>query len=103
MRRSRDWNEGLAQDLRDPAFARGFLQATMDEEIPLQEALAKVIRAHGVQEFAALVDMAPSNLQRAINPRHNPTLDTINRLLAPFKLRLSLTPITPPKRRRKAA
>jgi hypothetical protein len=28
----------------------------------------------------------------AINPRHNPTQDTLNRLLKPFKLRLSLLP-----------
>jgi hypothetical protein len=31
---------------------------------------------------------------RAINPRHNPTQDTLNRLLRPFKLRVSLAPLT---------
>ena len=29
MRRTRDWNEGLAQDLRDQEFAREFLLAAM--------------------------------------------------------------------------
>ena len=103
VRRSVAWEEGLAEDMRNPDFAREFLMATMEEEVPLQVALGITIRAYGVKEFAARVGMAPSTVQRAINPRHNPTLDTINRLLAPFKLRLSLTPITPPKRKRKAA
>ena len=35
-RRSRDWNEGLAQDLRDQEFAREFLLAAMDEGVPIQ-------------------------------------------------------------------
>ncbi len=44
-RRCRDWNEGLAQDLRDPEFARDFLLAAMDEGVSIQTALGKVIRA----------------------------------------------------------
>jgi hypothetical protein len=38
--------------------------------------------------------MASPNVLRAINPRHNPTQDTLNRLLKPFKLRLSLAPLS---------
>ena len=72
-RRSRDWNEGLAQDLQDREFAREFLMAAMDEGVPIQVALGKVIRAMGVKEFAAKVRMASPDVLRAINPRHNPT------------------------------
>ena len=57
-RRSRDWNEGLAQDLPDPEFARDFLLAAMDEGVPIQTALGKVIRAMGVKEFADQAKMA---------------------------------------------
>ena len=89
-RRGEDWNVGLAKDLRDGAFAREFLLASIDEGVDLQLALGKVIRAMGVKEFAAKVRMASPNVLRAINPRHNPTQDTLNRLLEPFKLRLSL-------------
>lgn len=92
-RRSKDWNVGLAQDLRDPVFAREFLLASIDEGVDLQIALGKVIRAMGVKEFATKVQMASPNVLRAINPRHNPTQDTLNRLLRPFRLRLSLAPI----------
>lgn len=65
-------------------------------------ALAKVVRAMGVKEFAAEVRMASPNLVRAINPRHNPTQATLNRLLKPFKLRLTLARIEKSKGRHAA-
>lgn len=101
-RRSRDWNAGLAEDLRKPQFAREFILAAADEGVPLQVAIAKVARAMGVKEFAAKVDMASPNLLRALNPRHNPTQGTLNRLLEPFGLRLTVAPIDRPRKRRAA-
>ena len=98
-RRSEDWNIGLAKDLRDASFAREFLLASIDEGVDLQLALGKVIRAMGVKEFAGKVRMASPNVLRAINPRHNPTQDTLNRLLKPFRLRLSLAPLAGKPRR----
>jgi DNA-binding phage protein len=58
-----------------------------------------VIRAIGVKEFAAKVQMASPNVLRAIHPRHNPTQETLNRLLSPFRLRLSLAEIARSPRR----
>jgi len=52
------------------------------------------------KEFAASVHMAPPNVLRAINPRHNPTQETLNRLLRPFRLRLSLAPSRADAKRR---
>lgn len=101
-RRSRDWNEGLAQDLRDPEFARNFLLAAMDEGVPIQTALGKVIRAMGVKEFAEQAQMAGPNVLRAIHPRHNPTQATLNRLLRPLRLRLSLAKLGGPDGRHAA-
>ena len=92
-RRGRDWNMDLAEDLKDPAFASVFLTAAVDDSVSVQQALGKVIRAMGVKEFAGQVRMASPNLLRAINPRHNPTQDTLNRLLRPFGLKLSVAPI----------
>ena len=100
-RRSRDWNEGLAEDLRDKAFAREFLTAAVEDGVSLQQALAKVVRAAGVKEFAARVDMPSSNLLRALHPNHNPTQETLERLLKPFGLRIGLAPII--RRSRRAA
>ena len=101
-RRSEDWNVGLAQDLRDPEFAQEFLLGAVEEGIPVQVALGKVIRATGVKEFAAKVRMASPNLLRAIDPRHNPTQETLNRLLRPLKLRLTLARIEKSKGRHAA-
>jgi DNA-binding phage protein len=99
-RRSKDWNAGLAEDLQDPAFAREFLLAAVEEGVSVQVAIGKVIRAMGVKEYAERTGIAGPNLVRAINPRHNPTQATLNRLLEPFGLRLSLAAIAPRKKRR---
>ena len=101
-RRSKDWNEGLAADLQDETFAREFLLAAIDDGVPLQQALAKVVRAIGVKEFATKIGMASPNVSRAIDARHNPRQETLNRLLEPFGLRLGLRLIREPKGRRAA-
>jgi len=85
-----------------PLFKSSSLRTPQEEGVPVQLALGKVIRAMGVKEFAAKVRMASPSVLRAINPRHNPTQDTLNRLLRPFKLRLTLAPFEPSKRRRAA-
>jgi len=102
-RQREDWNVGLAEDLRDPRFAREFLLGAIDAEVPLQVALGKVVRAMGVKEFAAKVGMASPTLLRTLNPRQNPTEETLNRLLKPFRLKLSLAPISGGPKRRHAA
>jgi DNA-binding phage protein len=101
-RRSRDWNEGLARDLQDPAFVREFVLAAVEEGVPVQQVLGKVIRAMGIKEYSERTGIASPNVLRAINPRHNPTQATLNRLLRPFGLRLSVAPLQRAKRRRAA-
>jgi DNA-binding phage protein len=101
-RRSKDWNEGLADDLQDPAFAREFLAAAVEDGIPLKIALGKVIRATGVKEFAESIGMPSPNVLRAIHPRHNPTQETLERLLKPFGLRIGLAEIKPRRKGRAA-
>ncbi len=99
-KRSQDWNEGLSQDLKDPKFAREFLLAAIEEGVPLQASLCKIIKAYGVTEFAKKVKMASPNLLRAVNPKHNPTQETLNKLLKPFGLQLTVAPITATRHRK---
>ena len=54
------------------------------------------------REFAGKVRMAGPNVLRAIHPRHNPTHVTLNRLLKPFRLRLSLARVDQPQGRHAA-
>ena len=91
-RRSRDWNEELAKDLRDSGFAREFLLALLEEGFTLQEALAKTIRAYGIKEFSKRTKMPSSNLSRAIRPSYNPSQRLLERLLKPFGLTLTAAP-----------
>jgi DNA-binding phage protein len=90
--RSVEWNAGLARDLRKKAFAQEFIQGCLDEGLSLQQALAKVVRAYGVKEFASKAKLPSSNLLRVIGPGYNPTIETLNTLLKPFDLCLSVTP-----------
>ena len=46
-RKTIDWNEGLAEDLKDPAFATEFIMGALEEGATIQEVLSKVIRLHG--------------------------------------------------------
>lgn len=101
-RRSKDWNEGLAEDLKDPSFARAFLLAAAEEGIGIQAALGKVIKLMGVREFSKKAKMAEPNILRAVHTKHNPTQETLNRLLKPFGLRLTVAEIIAPTRKRAA-
>jgi len=98
-RRSLDWNEGLSRDLHNAEFAKEFILAAIEEGASIQAALGKVIRAFGVKEFAKRAKMASSNVLRAIDGRHNPTQDTLNRLLKPFGLRLTVMTVESNRRR----
>jgi DNA-binding phage protein len=94
-RRSRDWNEGLAKDLKNQKFAHEYILACIEEGMSLQEILGKIARTVGVKEFAAMVKMPSSNVLRSVNPESNLTQDTLDRLLKPFGLKLTVAPIAP--------
>ena len=91
-RRSRDWNEQLARDLKDRDFSREFVLALIEEGATLQQALGKTIRAFGIKEFARRARLPSSNVSRAIGPGHNPSQKTLERLLKPLGLQLSAAP-----------
>ena len=93
-RRSVDWNKGLAKDLRDPEFARKFIMAAIGEEnLSPQQVLRKVILTYGLKEFSKRIKISSSNISRVLNPKHNPTVETLNRLLKPFALHLMVAPL----------
>jgi len=84
----------LAEDLKDPEFARGFIIAALEEEgLSPQLVLRKVILAYGLKEFSKKVRMPSSNISRALNPKYNPTIATLNRLLKSFGLCLVVAPL----------
>jgi DNA-binding phage protein len=61
-----------------------------------------VVQAYGVREFSRKIRMASPNVLRAISPRHNPTQQTLDRLLRPFGLQLSVKAIAASPKKRAA-
>jgi probable addiction module antidote protein len=89
-KRSKEWNEVLQKQLKKPKFARAYVEAALKEGIPLQTVLGQVIRAMGVVEYASKVGMAAPNLHRILRSKANPTLDTLQTLLSPLGLRITV-------------
>lgn len=87
-----DWSEEASQELRDTSYAQTFLLSLLEEGDDLQTALGRLIRLYGVKEYAQVSKMEESAIQRAINPEHNPTKGTLEKLLAPLKLSLGVKP-----------
>jgi DNA-binding phage protein len=90
--RSCDWSERISKKLRDLDYARDFLSELLNEGDDLQTALGRLIRLYGVKEYAHLVKMDSPAVQRAIDPEHNPTKLTLEKLLAPLHLCLGVKP-----------
>jgi DNA-binding phage protein len=93
-KRYADWDDTLAAQLRNAEFAKEFILASVEEGLTLNDILNKVVRAYGVKEFGETVGMADSNLLRTLGPNGNPTQKTLNQILKPFGLQLTIGPLT---------
>ena len=91
VRRCDGWDENMLEDLLDPSFTQELMMGAVENGTPLRDALADIIRGIGVKEFSASVGMSSGNVLRALRPGHNPSLETLDRLLEPFGLRLGLS------------
>jgi DNA-binding phage protein len=89
-RRPKEWDEDMFEDLSDPEFTSELVMGLVESGMPIRAAIRDVINGLGIKEFAALVGMASSNLVRAVHPKSNPTLTTIERLLEPLGLRIGV-------------
>ena len=85
-KRTLDWNEDLAERLQNLEFAKEFILACLEEDLSLQDAIAKFIRSYGVVEYSKVVNMPKSNLLRAIRKNSNPTLNTLKKIIEPLGL-----------------
>lgn len=90
-RRSRDWEEGLSKDLQQDQDARKlFFLALIDEGYDWREALSKLIKIIGVNEYAALTDgMKASNLLNQLKPEANITLSTLVKITNPLGIEMT--------------
>ena len=84
------WEDGLMKDLKDPEFAAGFVNACLDEGVSFQVALGNVVKAQGYSFVARKVRMTVSTVIRAVQPKANPTLATIRKILHGIGLDLTV-------------
>ena len=90
-RRSKDWEQSLSEDLRASVEARKqFFLSLLDENYTWREALNRIIKIIGVNEYADLVgDIQPSNLLNQLKPESNLTLSTLTRITAPLDIEVT--------------
>ena len=90
-RRSRDWEESLSIDLLKSKKARKlFFLALLEEDYEWREALIKIIKVIGVNEYTELIgDMKPSNLLNQLKPNANITLNTLIKMTSPLGIELT--------------
>lgn len=90
-RRSRDWEEGLSLDLQNSEEARKyFFLGLIEEGLDWREALLKIIKIVGVNEYSAMTDgMKASNLLNQLKPDANITLNTLMKITAPLGIELT--------------
>ena len=88
--RATDWEPTKLELLKDPEVAQGYIQACLEEGVPLQEALGAVIRAQGLTKVAGKTRLAVPNVIRAVRKGANPTFDTLQRLLFGVGLDISV-------------
>jgi len=100
VRRCYGWDEYMLEDLLDPKFSQELMMGAVKNGVPLREALLDIIQGIGVTEFAASIGMSNANVLRALRPTHNPSCETLDRMLVPFGLRLGLALRRPGERRR---
>lgn len=90
-RRAKDWEEDLSIDLRSSVEARKyFYLSLLEEKYDWREALLKIIKLIGVNEYAQMVgDIKPSNLLNQLKAESNPTLNTLIKITGPLGLELT--------------
>jgi DNA-binding phage protein len=90
-RRSRDWQEGLSKDLqKDEEARKHFFLGLIEEGYDWREALTKLIKIMGVNEYAALTEgMKASNLLNQLKPHANITLSTLIKITGPLGIEMT--------------
>ena len=93
----KDTNEMFADDLRDPAYAAGYLNIALEDDGigGFLYALQKVARAHGISKIAASSDLSRESLYRALSDKGNPGIKPLTRMLGSLGLCLTVSPSDP--------
>jgi len=89
--RSKEWSEDISKKLKRKSYRQEFfLTLVEDEEISIREAIYVIAKTMGNQEFAKLIEMAPSNTSRVTNPSNDIKATTLEHILKKIGCELSV-------------
>ena len=89
-----DFDDYMVEAMKDPVEAAAYIEAVigLDDPAALLMALRHVAKAHGLAEVARRARLGDKTLFKALSANGNPTLSTVQKVLAAVGLRLSVTP-----------
>jgi len=92
MHRRDDFDEDLAKNLEDSEARKIFLLTLMEGEEGLNvvDALKQSIISIGLTEFSNLSNIPTSRISEFINEKKKPRLETLDKFLSPFCLKIKL-------------
>ena len=87
----------VAAFLRTPEDAAAYLSAALEEDDPaaFRSALGDVARAHSMASVAEASGLGRESLYKALSQGGNPSLDTVQRVVAALGLSLAVVPSRP--------
>lgn len=95
----KDINETFAEDMADPEYVAGYLEAVLEEgdTETFLIALRNVARANGgMTSLARTTALGRESLYKALSERGNPEFKTLQAVLNALGLRFSVTPMELP-------
>ena len=92
MHRSKSYDQELSEKLRNSRFAQSFLLSLMEGEdgLTVEKALKHVIQRMGIKEFSEASGIPCPNIVDFLKNRRYPKLETLDRYLQPFNLRIKM-------------
>ena len=95
-RRHSDWEQGLSDDLKlSMENRKEFFMALLEEGYNWREAVNKIVKLIGVNEYADLVgDMKAGNLLNQLKEESNITIKTLDKITKPLGIELTFRDIT---------
>lgn len=100
MAKGTEFSKYLTQKLLDPELAAAYIVAAIEENDSdfLNQALANVVKAHGVGDIAAKTGIARQAIYSMTSKKGNPTLQNVNKILNAIGLEITVKPKSKRKR-----
>jgi DNA-binding phage protein len=94
MHRSNSYNERFSRDIRNPKYARKYIQELLenqDNPLSVEEVLRLIATKMGMTEFAEFVGERVQNINKFIKGERYPKRETLDKFLRPFGLETVLS------------